>query len=195
MKFLAGLVHAAAASQVVFDNLDPLDTGATGTPISKDQGVAVQFRSLPAADTACNPTWLTLDFVNFTLNTINMGGNTSLWLQADLCPSVDGLPNCTKSDKPARIPIDKFAKRVKFQWFPASPIVLIPSTTYWFTVLSNGEVKNKLPIWMDGAKQFNTVNDPKKDVLLAYTATQGGPWTVDVPRENRTVSSLQVYAN
>ncbi|ETV92338.1 hypothetical protein H310_13384 [Aphanomyces invadans] len=193
MKFLAGLVHVAVASQVVFDSRDPLAKGALGTPVSRKHGAAVQFRTPSAAEAACGAAGLTVDHVTFTVDTSNMGEDPSLWLQVDLCPSVNDMPNCTKSDKSARIPIDRFAKRVPFEWFPASPIVLDPLTSYWFTVLSNGENEKMLPMWMDGAKEFTSINDPDDYVLTAYT--KGGSWYVNAPFGDRTVPSMQVYTN
>ncbi|ETV63864.1 hypothetical protein H257_19202 [Aphanomyces astaci] len=200
----AAVVHAAAAASqvevdrltVVFDSLAPLDAGATGSHISKDRGVAVQFPSFPASEAACGPAGRTLEYVNFTLNTLNIPTDESLWLQAALCPSANGLPNCVKSDTPARITIETFDRRVKFQWFPAVPIVLEPATTYWFTVLSNGETKDKFPIWLDGTKEFSTANDPRNEVLVAYTEKEGGPWDVLVRDDgNRLVPSFEVYAS
>ncbi|RHZ17604.1 hypothetical protein DYB26_015750, partial [Aphanomyces astaci] len=93
----------------------------------------------------------------------------------------------------SRIPIRTFARQAKFQWFPDSPIVLAPDTKYWFTVHSNGEPKDELPIWLDGAKKFSTANDPSLDVAQA-TKTELGPWHVLPLSQNRTVPSLQVYA-
>ncbi|KAF0772113.1 hypothetical protein AaE_002350, partial [Aphanomyces astaci] len=193
---------AAAASQVevdrlavVFDSLAPLDTGDKGSPISKARSVAVQFPSFPASQVRRSTAGWTLEYVNFTLGTLDIPKDGSLWLQPKLCPSVNGLPHCTNSDDLKRIPIETIAKRVTFQVFPPSPIVLDPTTTYWFTVHSNGETKNKLPIWLDGTKTFSTKNDPSKEVLVAYTESEGGNWGVAAPTEDRFVPSLQVYAS
>ncbi|RHZ04343.1 hypothetical protein DYB31_011310 [Aphanomyces astaci] len=189
MKLLAALVHAAAASQVsvVFDSLAPLDKGAEGSPISRGQSVAVQFPS----PERCGTAELTLEYVNFTLGTLDIPDDKSLWFQAEFF--LLGLPHCTNSDDLERIPIHTIAKRVTFQVFPPSPIVLEPATTYWFTVHSNGKTKNKLPIWLDGTKTFSTKNNPSKEVLVAYT--EGDTWGVAAPTEDRFVPSLQVYAS
>ncbi|RHZ26168.1 hypothetical protein DYB31_016681 [Aphanomyces astaci] len=106
-----------------------------------------------------------------------------------------GLPHCTKSDTSERIPIQTFDEQVKFQWYPPPNFVLDPATTYWFTVHSNGETKDKLPIWLDGTKTFSAANDPRKEVLVAYTESEGGNWGVAAPVENRLVPSLQVYSS
>ncbi|RHY68760.1 hypothetical protein DYB34_013953, partial [Aphanomyces astaci] len=92
MKLLAALVHAAtaaAASQVevdrlavVFDSLAPLDTGDKGSPISKARSVAVQFPSFPASQVRCSTAGWTLEYVNFTLGTLDIPKDGSLWLQA-----------------------------------------------------------------------------------------------------------------
>ncbi|RLO06952.1 hypothetical protein DYB28_000099 [Aphanomyces astaci] len=113
MKLLAALVHAAAAAStqagagalaLVFDSLapqdplvtDPLDTGEI---IAKYEKAGVQFRSPLAADGCDTASYsgvidctlgVKLEFVNFTVRTIHLPTNASLWLQADLCPSVDG---------------------------------------------------------------------------------------------------------
>ncbi|ETV68304.1 hypothetical protein H257_15746 [Aphanomyces astaci] len=203
MKLFAALVHAAAAASqvevdklaVVFDSLAPIDAGAKGSPISKGKSVAVQFPTFPASDLECFDAAVTLEYVNFTVNTLNIATDESLWLQAELCPSANGLPHCTKSDTPERIPIQTFDEQVKFQWYPPPNFVLDPATTYWFTVHSNGETKDKLPIWLDGAKTFSTANDPRKEVLVAYTESEGGNWGVAFPVENRLVPSLQVYSS
>ncbi|RHY73287.1 hypothetical protein DYB38_013052 [Aphanomyces astaci] len=208
MKLLAALVHAAAASQVkvdggsvVFDSLAPLDNGAKGSPISRGQSVAVQF---PTPE-HCGTDGLTLEYVNFTLGTLDIPDDKSLWLQAALCPSLRllnqykfrsfllGLPHCTNSDALERIPIHTIAKRATFQVFPSSPIVLEPATTYWFTVHSNRKTKKKSPVWLDGTKPFSTDNDPYKQVLVAYT--EEDTWAVAAPTEDRFVPSLQVYVS
>ncbi|KAF0748216.1 hypothetical protein AaE_007425, partial [Aphanomyces astaci] len=218
MKLFAALVHAAAAASqvevdklaVVFDSLAPIDAGAKGSPISKGKSVAVQFPTFPASDLDCVDAAVTLEYVNFTVSTLNITTNESLWLQAELCPSANappfkpmhiheffplGLPHCTKSDTTERIPIQTFDEQVTFQWYPPPKFVLDPATTYWFTVHSNGETKDKLPIWLDGAKTFSTANDPRKEVLVAYTESEGGNWGVAFPVENRLVPSLQVYSS
>ncbi|RHY42934.1 hypothetical protein DYB38_009673 [Aphanomyces astaci] len=131
MKLFAALVHAAAAASqvevdklaVVFDSLAPIDAGAKGSPISKAQGVAVQFPTFPASDLDCVSAAATLEYVNFTVSTLNIT-NESLWLQAELCPSANGLPHCTKSDTSERIPIQTFDEQVKFQWYPPPNFVL-----------------------------------------------------------------------
>ncbi|ETV92313.1 hypothetical protein H310_13367 [Aphanomyces invadans] len=70
MKFLAGLVQAAVASQIVFDSHDPVDEGAEGTTISRDYGAAMQFRTPAAANDACDPEGLTVELVTFTMHTV-----------------------------------------------------------------------------------------------------------------------------
>ncbi|ETV67760.1 hypothetical protein H257_16119 [Aphanomyces astaci] len=192
MKLLAALVHAAAAAsqvEVVFDSLAPLDKGDKGSPISKARSVAVQFPRFPASHVRCSTAGLTLEYVNFTLGTLDIPTDESLWMQTEFF--LLGLPHCTNSDDLERIPIQTIAKRVTFQVFPPSPIVLEPATTYWFTVHSNGKTKNKSPIWLDGTKTFSTKNDPSKEMLVAYT--EGDTWAVAAaPTEDRFVPSLQV---
>ncbi|RHZ28917.1 hypothetical protein DYB37_008072 [Aphanomyces astaci] len=87
MKFLAALLHAIAASQTVFDSFLPLYDGATGPPISKDNSVSVRFRTPPEFSTPSgilsNSTELTLESVIFSLNTIGIPTNESLWLIAN----------------------------------------------------------------------------------------------------------------
>ncbi|KAF0706095.1 hypothetical protein AaE_014269, partial [Aphanomyces astaci] len=205
MKFLAALVHAAAAAssqagagplELVFDSLAPQDPLDTGEIISKYELAGVQFRSPPAAE-GCETAsgsgdidctlGLKLEFVNFTIRTIHIPTNASMWLEADLCPSAEGnqsphlftcapfkriyihesfllgVPTCITSNTSARIPIQEFTEEVTFQWTPASPIELKPNTTYSFTVFSNGETINESPIWLNGAKEFTTKNDPNAD--------------------------------
>ncbi|RHY45789.1 hypothetical protein DYB34_010839 [Aphanomyces astaci] len=218
MKFLAALVHAAAAASsqagagplaLVFDSLapqdplatDPLDTGEI---ISKYELAGVQFRSPPAAE-GCETAsgsgdidctlGLKLEFVNFTIRTIHIPTNASMWLEADLCPSAEGLPKCENSSTSARIPIQEFAEEVTFQWTPASPIELRPYTRYWFTVFTNSETINEAPIWLNGAKEFTTTNDPNTDVRLGYTFFPGKEWSMRHLRDGRKVPSLQVYTS
>ncbi|RLO08272.1 hypothetical protein DYB28_003598 [Aphanomyces astaci] len=200
MKLLAALVHAAAAAsqaEVVFDSLAPLDKGDKGSPISKARSVAVQFPRFPASHVRCSTAGLTLEYVNFTLGTLDIPTDESLWMQTELCPS-ETFPSrfapLHQFRRLERIPIQTIAKRVTFQVFPPSPIVLEPATTYWFTVRSNGKTKNKSPIWLDGTKTFSTKNDPSKEMLVAYT--EGDTWAVAAaPNEDRFVPSLQVYAS
>ncbi|RHZ15693.1 hypothetical protein DYB37_012135 [Aphanomyces astaci] len=218
MKFLAALIHAAAAASsqagidplaLVFDSLapdplvtDPLDMGEI---IAKYEKAGVQFRS-PLAKDGCDAAafngvidcnlGLKLEFVNFTIRTIHVPTNASLWLQADLCPSVDGLPKCENSSTPhARIPIQEFAEEVTFQWTPPSPIELRPYTRYWFTVFTNSETINEAPIWLNGAKEFTTTNDRYTDVRLGYTYYPGKEWSMRHLRDGRKVPSLQVYTS
>ncbi|RLO08259.1 hypothetical protein DYB28_004364 [Aphanomyces astaci] len=192
MKLLAALAAAAAASQVevdrlavVFDSLAPLDTGDKGSPISSGQSVAVQF------PVPCFTTGLTIEYINFTLGTLDIPDDGSLWFHPQFF--LLGLPHCTNSDDLERIPIHTIAKRVTFQVFPPSPGVLDPATTYWFTLHTNGKTKNKSPIWLDGRETFSTKNDPKNNVLVAYS--EGDTWAVAAPTEDRFVPSLQVYAS
>ncbi|RHY19327.1 hypothetical protein DYB25_009195 [Aphanomyces astaci] len=193
MKLLAALVHAAAAAAsqvevdrlaVVFDSLAPLDTGDKGSPISRGQSVAVQF-PIP-----CSTAGLTLEYVNFTLGTLDIPDDGSLWLHAEFF--LLGLPHCTNSDA-VGVPIETIAKRVTLQTIPPYPFVLDPATTYWFTLHTNGKTKNKSPIWLDGRETFSTKNDPKNKVLVAYS--EGDTWAVAAPTEDRFVPSLQVYAS
>ncbi|RHY25078.1 hypothetical protein DYB32_008531 [Aphanomyces invadans] len=94
MRFLAGLVHAAVASQVVFDSHDPLlpadrkgNMGSFGEYVSKYRQAAVRFRSPKAVDDACieGPT---IKNVTFTMDTVDVPPNTCL--RVALCPSVNG---------------------------------------------------------------------------------------------------------
>ncbi|RHY99155.1 hypothetical protein DYB26_013446 [Aphanomyces astaci] len=171
MKLLAALVHAAAAAsqaEVVFDSLAPLDKGDKGSPISKARSVAVQFPRFPASHVR-SPSFKPIQIPEFPSRFAPLHQFRRL----------------------ERIPIQTIAKRVTFQVFPPSPIVLEPATTYWFTVRSNGKTKNKSPIWLDGTKTFSTKNDPSKEMLVAYT--EGDTWAVAAaPTEDRFVPSLQV---
>ncbi|RHY23768.1 hypothetical protein DYB32_009657 [Aphanomyces invadans] len=104
-------------------------------------------------------------------------------------------PNCARSDLPGRISINTLSEQFEFNWSPTSQIVLAPSTDYWFTVGSNAQDRDRVPIWLEGTKEFNTDNDPKNKVMFAFTETQDGPWNVIFGGENRVVNSLQVFAN
>ncbi|CAK4643288.1 unnamed protein product [Aphanomyces euteiches] len=210
MKFLAAVVTAVAATgtqQVIFDSYAPASVGSFGTPISAEQGIAVQFRSLDLCGVP-----MTLDYVNFTVSTENIDNN-STWLQVDLCPAVNGtttlsrasmtcacglvgLPNCTaNTHEVQRFPLTTVAKRIQYQWIPNYTVVLQPSTRYWFVVLSNAEKINHAAIWMDGLKRFTKENDPNDDVLSAFTLSDAGDWAADPPTNNRTVPSMQVVAS
>ncbi|CAK4159516.1 unnamed protein product [Aphanomyces euteiches] len=193
MKFLAAVVTAVAATgtqQVIFDSYAPASVGSFGTPISAEQGIAVQFRSLDLCGVP-----MTLDYVNFTVSTENIDNN-STWLQVDLCPAVNGLPNCTaNTHEVQRFPLTTVAKRSQYQWIPNYTVVLQPSTRYWFVVLSNAEKINHAAIWMDGLKRFTKENDPNDDVLSAFTLSDAGEWAADPPTNNRTVPSMQVVAS
>ncbi|RHZ08235.1 hypothetical protein DYB26_010406 [Aphanomyces astaci] len=203
MKFLAALLQAIAASQTVFDSFLPPYDGATGTPISKTNSVSVRFRTPPEfsnpSGILSNSTEATLESVIFSLNTIGIPTNESLWLIGDLYPFFkfnqppDGY-NLPPIAPPSRIPIQSFAKHDMFQWFPPSNITLVPNTLYWFTLYSNGETKDKLPIWLNGVRKFSKANDPQNDVQLAYTNLRNGNWTFVPAHENRNVPSLQVFA-
>ncbi|RLN99518.1 hypothetical protein DYB28_001635 [Aphanomyces astaci] len=110
MKFLAALVHAAVAASsqagadplaLVFDSLAHRD--AEGQPIFLSQNLGVQFCSPPVAegcDTASGsgdidcPTGLKLECINFTVLTMHLPTNASIWLQ-DLYPL--SKPNTTYS--------------------------------------------------------------------------------------------------
>ncbi|ETW05780.1 hypothetical protein H310_03464 [Aphanomyces invadans] len=193
MKFLASLVHAAVASQVVFDSHSPPDKDGEFAIISRNRGAAVRFRSPSAADNACGPEGLTIDTVNFMMDTSKVAGDTSLLV--NFCPSVNGKPYCTKSGQPARIPIKNIDKRAKFQWSPPSSIVLPTSSYYWFTIFSSAEADYQAPFWLAGTKEYSTVSDPNDDVITAFTVNKDGPWEVVNNRhlpENRVVGCLQV---
>ncbi|ETV92306.1 hypothetical protein H310_13361 [Aphanomyces invadans] len=188
MKSLSTLLQVATASQLVFDSLPPAAGGSFGTPVTYNQGLAVQFRSLDACGA---PTQLA--YVNFTVSTENVDNN-STYLEVALCPSENGLPKCPSTNYPERLPIRIVAKRIQYQWVPSATVQMAPSTLYWFVVLSNAEKMNHAVIWMDGVKRFTTDNDPTNDVLSAFTLSDAGDWAADPPRNNRTVSSMQVVA-
>ncbi|ETV92992.1 hypothetical protein H310_12830 [Aphanomyces invadans] len=193
MKFLAGLVQVAVATKVVFDSHYPLDKGSTGFAISKSRTAAVRFHSLPASDDACESEGLTVSHVTFAMDTSYAAPGTVL--QVGICSSVNDEPNCARSDLPGRISINTLSEQFEFNWSPTSQIVLAPSTDYWFTVGSNAQDRDRVPIWLEGTKEFNTDNDPKNKVMFAFTETQDGPWNVIFGGENRVVNSLQVFAN
>ncbi|ETV92307.1 hypothetical protein, variant [Aphanomyces invadans] len=173
MKSLSTLLQVATASQLVFDSLPPAAGGSFGTPVTYNQGLAVQFRSLDACENV---------------------DNNSTYLEVALCPSENGLPKCPSTNYPERLPIRIVAKRIQYQWVPSATVQMAPSTLYWFVVLSNAEKMNHAVIWMDGVKRFTTDNDPTNDVLSAFTLSDAGDWAADPPRNNRTVSSMQVVA-
>ncbi|RHY25596.1 hypothetical protein DYB25_012337 [Aphanomyces astaci] len=174
-----------------------------GPPISKDNSVSVRFRTPPEFSTPSgilsNSTELTLESVLFSLNTIGIPANESLWLIGDFSPVFKDNQSPDASNHPpiappTRIPIQSLDKHVMFQWFPPSNITIVPNTQYWFTLYSNGETKDKLPIWLNGARKFSKANDPQNDVRLTYTTTANGNWTIAPAHENRHVPSLQVFA-
>ncbi|RHY26314.1 hypothetical protein DYB32_007743 [Aphanomyces invadans] len=206
MKFLAGLVHVAVASKVVFDNLKPIDNGAGFFPVFRDDVVATQFRSPPASDDACESEGLTVDRVIFTMVTANVVAGTVL--QVGICSSVNGkllgasqwgshgglvgVPNCTKSDLLDTVPIDIIDVRAQLEWSPSSPIVLDPATLYWVAVSSNVDDFSNVPLWLLGDNEYNNDNDPKKDVVYAFTSNPNGPWFPNSDDEIRRVCAMQV---
>ncbi|ETV92282.1 hypothetical protein H310_13343 [Aphanomyces invadans] len=90
MKVLAGLVHVAVASQVVFDSHDPLNEEVLGTIVSKMIRRKVTFT-------------LNTKIMEFESTSPDVAPITRL--RINLCPSVNGLPRCTESNKPATIAI------------------------------------------------------------------------------------------
>ncbi|ETV95128.1 hypothetical protein H310_11397 [Aphanomyces invadans] len=86
MKFLAGLVHVAVASQIVFDTHTPPE-GAHSDYITDKLGEAVRFRS-PQHDECGAPEERTVDRVTFWMDTSTVAHNTKL--RVAICPSVDG---------------------------------------------------------------------------------------------------------
>ncbi|ETV90505.1 hypothetical protein H310_14695 [Aphanomyces invadans] len=155
MKFLAGLVHVAVASKVVFDSNDPA-LRAWSDFITKNHGGAVRFRSPPTADDASAPDGRIVDHVAFSMDTSEVPRNS--WLRVTICPSVKGLPDCTESNF-ERIAIVNFAEQFN-KWTPASSIVLASSNLYYCTVFSNTEGDVKSPHWLAGAMKFNNESDP-----------------------------------
>ncbi|KAF0697861.1 Aste57867_11483 [Aphanomyces stellatus] len=186
MKLLVALLHGAAASQLIFDSFAPATAGSFGTPVTREQSLGVQFRSVDFCGASSS-----LEYVNFTVSTENID-NSATWLDVALCPSKDGLPNCDSTVAPQRYPITTIAKRIQYSWLPTKPIALQSDTRYWFVLSSNAELVNHAVIWLDGLKRFTSANDPKKDVVTGFTTSEGGAWVADAARENRTVSSMQV---
>ncbi|KAF0699869.1 Aste57867_9579 [Aphanomyces stellatus] len=189
MKLLFALFHAAVASQVVFDSLDPSPAGSFGTPVTREQSLGLQFRNVDVCGS------VKLEYVNFTVSTENIENN-STWLQVALCPAENGLPKCANNSNvaPQRFPVTAAAKRVQYSWVPSTDLTLRPATLYWFVLSSNAEQFNQAVIWLDGLKRFSTANDPKNDVLTAFTLSEAGDWASEPPKDNRAVSSMVVVA-
>ncbi|RHY18063.1 hypothetical protein DYB32_010443 [Aphanomyces invadans] len=205
MKFLAGLVHVAVASKVVFDNLKPSDNVFDYLLVFGDRVVATQYRSPPPSDDACESEGLTVDRVIFTMNTSDVVAGTVL--QVGICSSVNGkllgasqwgshgglvgAPNCTKSDLLDTVPIDIIDEQAPLEWSPSSPIVLDPATLYWVAVSSNADDSNP-PVWWFGANTYNNEDDPRKDFVYAFNFSPNGRWRTNSDNENRDVFAMKV---
>ncbi|RHY31967.1 hypothetical protein DYB32_003008 [Aphanomyces invadans] len=84
MKFLAGLIHVAVASQVAFDNLKLSDANG-GLLVTQNDGVATRFRNVRIG---ADPEGLTVEHVIFTMDTSYAAPGTVL--QVGICSSVNG---------------------------------------------------------------------------------------------------------
>ncbi|RHY23769.1 hypothetical protein DYB32_009658 [Aphanomyces invadans] len=172
-------------------NID-IDYSGQRLIFGKDHGVATRFRSFP---NGADPEGLTVGRVIFTLDTYHVANDRAhdTVLQVGICPFVNGVPNCTKSDLPGRVPITDFDEIVDVAWYPTSPIVVDSSTQYWFVAFANKLEFENSPRWWLGRKEFN--NDPNGDVVFAITRSPDGPWKTIADDEHRIVGCMRVVAN
>ncbi|ETV89855.1 hypothetical protein H310_15305 [Aphanomyces invadans] len=126
------------------------------------------------------------------MDTTNVVAGSGTVLQVGICSSVNGAPNCTKSDLLDTVPIDKIQSIAPLEWSPSSPIVLDPATLYWVAVSSNADERSNAPLWWFGDNTYNNDNDPKKDVVYATTDFPNGPWFPNSDDEDRRVFAMQV---
>ncbi|ETV95066.1 hypothetical protein H310_11360 [Aphanomyces invadans] len=157
MKFLAGLVHVAVASQIVFARHDPPAVDTPSSYVTDKLGEAAGFLSPTVANDACEG-GRTVDHVTFWMDTSRVAPNTTL--EVAICPSVEGVPGCTESTIFEQIDIFKSVKPEMITWTPASSIVLPPSTLHYFVVFSSADHLNQAPKWYDNADEDNSVNNP-----------------------------------
>ncbi|KAF0697863.1 Aste57867_11485 [Aphanomyces stellatus] len=189
--FLTSLLVATAAAAankplVVFQNL-ATDAKASGTPVTSDQFAAVQFRRFDSCGAS-----LILTSVDFAVST-ELVDNPSTYLDVDVCPSVHGVPACTTPATRIHVGGSGGSKRKVLKFTPSRHITLDQHATYWFVVESNAGNPAHAAIWLDGAARYTNKNDPSHDILTAFT--NGDEWIADGPRNNRTVSSMQVVAS
>ncbi|ETV68431.1 hypothetical protein H257_15594 [Aphanomyces astaci] len=196
MKFLVALVHAIAASQLLFDNPAPIiQEGRYSYPFNSANHLGLRFRAPSLGDYGNHPGFavistLTLDYFKFSVETPkNIPTNASIWLRPELCPSVNDLPACNEPIASSRIPINGNVDKVNFQWTPKSPIILTPNTMYWFVLGSSSETKDIALGWFRGDNSFSPQNDHKVDVR--FVRYEGN--TVK-PVIGTIAPSLQVYA-
>ncbi|KAF0703060.1 hypothetical protein AaE_015573 [Aphanomyces astaci] len=189
MKFLAALVHATVASQVLLNNpASSYDEGRYGYTIYSGNFWGVEFRTPSLGDNGNIPgiaviSSLTLDHFKFSVRTPkNVFTNASIRLRPGLCPSVHGSPDCNEPMASSRISIDDSVDGVNFQWTPKFPIIVTPNTTYWFWLDSTSETRDNAPEWLRGDNRMGGVR------LVQYKG--GGVEAV----ESDYTPSLQVYA-
>ncbi|KAF0703998.1 hypothetical protein AaE_015155 [Aphanomyces astaci] len=212
MKFLAALVLATTTSvvaNVVLNNPAPV---LEGVSIYSNEKWAVGFRT-PALGTdevvlrttrTRRPPRITrkpspsLAYFKFAVSTYeNIPANASMFLQLELCPSVNDLPDCTEPTPSSRIHIDSNGGGVDFRWFPDPYIVVAPNATYWFALGSSIETSDKQPTWLYGKNDFSTANNSTGDVKVAHLKGDGDSWTLLPQYENRVPSLLVIstYTN
>ncbi|RHY84104.1 hypothetical protein DYB26_012138 [Aphanomyces astaci] len=215
MKFLAALVHAAAAAiPIHWDFTNPAQ-GDEGVYIA-DGKWAVAFRT-PASGTTDNTTGLTRNsnpsFFHFwfTISTdASVPATPSMSLQLELCPSAHDLPDCTNSIVSLRIPISNDDVNTfnggnllrtsggnllrssggVYSWFPEPEIVGAPNTTYWFVLGASSESWVKGPIWLFGQRHFSTATN----VNVATFNGEDNSWSLIPFNENNRLLSLIVVA-
>ncbi|EQC40355.1 hypothetical protein SDRG_02256 [Saprolegnia diclina VS20] len=181
-------VAATTSAQLLLDSGRPDDNLPWGSPVSKDQAIAVQFRSARA----CGVNQL-VDYANVTVTTKNIDPKAT-WITLDICPTVNGLPACDANAKADKFKIETVSKRIEFQWVPSTPKTLQPDAHYWLVMTSNVEEMGQAVIWYDGRTRFGPTNDPRNDVLSAFTLSSAMDWVVDEAKDGRTVASAQIAA-
>ncbi|KAF0704948.1 hypothetical protein AaE_014704 [Aphanomyces astaci] len=200
MKFLTAFVHAAAASQLVFNNPASWSDYKQSFPFFSNRTWAMQFRTPSLGAYANDPaivaiSTLTLDHFNFAVEiNENITAGASVWLEPKLCPSVNDSPKCDQPIATSRIPIDDKVDILNIQWTPDSPIIVKPSTTYWFALRSSSETFSTSARWLAGDNWISSANDPVGDVRMAYIKTDIKQTTVLPRSDSSFTASLQVNA-
>ncbi|OQR86633.1 hypothetical protein ACHHYP_10303 [Achlya hypogyna] len=188
MLRMLNFLVASAAAQMLLDSGAPADNLPWGSPVSKDQAIAVSFRT----SAACGASQI-VDHANITVTTSNINPKAT-WIALDICPTVNDLPACNVGSKADQFEISTVSKRIQFQWVPSSTKNLVPDARYWLVMTSNVEDMGKSVIWYDGVTKFGPSNDPKNDVRSAFTLSSNMDWVVDEAKDGRTVASVQLVA-